>query len=259
MTVVAKSLGTVPVGPFTLMDLGRRDLVDHVVSLVTMSPLEPVLVYALHVAGLNARGDEDFVHAMRRADVVYADGGSVVLLARLAGARAIERAATTDVGYQIFDRLAAELGRPVRAAMVGGPPGLSDRAARALERQSPVHVVLSDHGYHQDWTGPLAAVRAVAPDVVVVGMGAPREMLWCEQHRRELPASLVLTCGGWFGHMVGDERRAPTVLRRSGVEWVARVAQSPTRLGPRYATGIWSTMMLAAGALRLRSKHRSAL
>src|SRR5881397_3153539 len=105
----------VPVGPFCVMDATRADFVEHVVALcVDREAAGAVLIYALHVGGLNARGDRAFVDAMSRADVVYADGGSVVWLARLAGARVIERAPTTDVGWDVLRELAGALGRSLR-------------------------------------------------------------------------------------------------------------------------------------------------
>jgi N-acetylglucosaminyldiphosphoundecaprenol N-acetyl-beta-D-mannosaminyltransferase len=80
-------------------------------------------------------------------------------------------------------------------------------------------------------------------------MGAPREMLWVRNWYHHLPHLLLLTCGGWFGFLAGDERRAGALLRRSGLEWIARVAQSPRRLGPRYARGAVSTGVVAAQTL----------
>ena len=70
---------------------------------------------------------------MDRASVVYADGGSVGL-ARSASARArcIERAPTTDVGWDVLRELEQRLGRPPGVALVGGPVGLAERAAEAL-------------------------------------------------------------------------------------------------------------------------------
>jgi N-acetylglucosaminyldiphosphoundecaprenol N-acetyl-beta-D-mannosaminyltransferase len=246
-----------PVGPFRVMDAAQSAFVDHVVSLGAAGLAEPVLVYALHVGGLNARRDLAFVEAMGRADVVYADGGSVVTLARLAGARLIERSPTTDVGWDILRGLARELGRPVRLALLGGPVGLAERAGRVLEEGCPVTVVLTEHGYHQDWSATLRALHDAAPDVTVVGLGAPGEMVWCQTYRERLPGGLVLTCGGWFGHLTGEEHRAPRMLRRPGVEWVARVAQSPRRLGPRYARGLWSSAILSVHALRQRPPRSS--
>jgi N-acetylglucosaminyldiphosphoundecaprenol N-acetyl-beta-D-mannosaminyltransferase len=245
----------VPVGPFCVMDATRADFVAHVVALCAdREAAGPVLTYALHVGGLNARRDRAFVAAMSRADVVYADGGSVVWLARLAGARVIERAPTTDVGWDVLRDLAGALGRSLRVALVGGPEGLADRAGLVLEEAAPVEVVLTDHGYHQDWSATLGSLHQAAPDVVLVGLGAPAEMIWCEANRELLPAALVMTVGGWFGHLVGDERRAPRLLRRSGVEWIARFAQSPRRLGPRYARGLYSSAAMSVPTWRQRPK-----
>ena len=242
----------VEVGPFWVSDSPRDELVDHVVDLCLRSTTRPAFAYALHVGGLNARRERDFVVAMRQADVVYADGGSVVWLARLAGGTRVERAPTTDIGWDVLRGFAARVGRLPRVALVGGPDGLAQRAAEVLEEAGVAEVVLVENGFHHDWSEPLARLREAAPDVTVIGLGAPREMIWSQRHRNELPPGLVLTCGGWFGHLVGDERRAPRLLRRSGLEWIARVAQAPTRLGPRYARGAGATALLALSTLQRR-------
>jgi N-acetylglucosaminyldiphosphoundecaprenol N-acetyl-beta-D-mannosaminyltransferase len=248
----------VEVGPFWINDTARTELINRVVALSLEKRTQPVLAFALHVGGLNARRERDFVVAMRQADVVYADGGSVVLLARLAGARHVERAPTTDIGWEVLRGFAESVGRMPRVALIGGPPGLSERAGAVLCEAGVAEVVAAEHGYHRDWSDQLARVRAAQPDVTLVGLGAPREMVWSQEHRAELPPGLLLTCGGWFGHIVGDERRAPRVLRRSGLEWIARVAQSPGRLGPRYARGVGVTAALAVAALQRRSPSTGA-
>ncbi len=244
----------VEVGPFWVSDCSKTDLVARMVELAMPGGTRPTFAFALHVGGLNARRERDFVVAMRQADIVYADGGSVVWLAKLAGARQVERSPTTDVGWELFRGFADKVGRPPKVALVGGSPGLADRAGAVLEAAGAVEIVLVEHGFHEDWSEPLKRLREAAPDVTVVGLGAPREMVWSELHRAELPAGLVLTCGGWFGHVVGDERRAPRLLRRSGLEWIARVAQQPARLGPRYARGMGVTAALAVSTLHRRPR-----
>ncbi len=236
-----------------MADLTRADVVQQVIAQAAAARSERLLtVYALHVGGLNARDDADFVRAMNAADVVYADGGSVVLLARLAGATRIERAPTTDVGWDVLRGLSTALGRPARLALIGGPPGLAEKAAEQLESGGAGTPVFVEHGYHTDWAQVCSRLRAVQPDACIVGMGAPQEMLWTERWREQLPPGLLLTCGGWFGHIVGEERRAPRVLRRSGLEWIARMAQDPRRLGPRYARGIAATAALVPAAMTHR-------
>src|SRR3954471_18090150 len=154
----------VEVGPFWVSDSSRDELVDHVVDLSLRSTTRPAFAYALHVGGLNARRERDFVVAMRQGDVVYADGGSVVWLARLAGADRIERAPTTDIGWELLRGFAARTGRAPRVALVGGPDGLAERAGAVLEAAGVAEIVHTDHGFHDDWSGPLARLRAVAPD-----------------------------------------------------------------------------------------------
>jgi N-acetylglucosaminyldiphosphoundecaprenol N-acetyl-beta-D-mannosaminyltransferase len=244
----------VEVGPFWVSDSSKGDLVDRMVELCLPERTRPAFAFALHVGGLNARHDPDFVRVMRRGDLVYADGGSVVWLGRLAGALHLERAPTTDVGWDVLRAFAERVGRLPRVALVGGPPELAARAGDVLETAGVAEVVLVENGYHDDWAAPLARLREADPDITVVGLGAPREMLWCDQHRDRLAPGLVLTCGGWFGHLVGDERRAPRLLRRSGLEWIARVAQAPTRLGPRYARGIGVTARLAVRTVQRRRR-----
>lgn len=244
----------VEVGPFWVSDSPKETLLEQMVELSLPERDRPAFAFALHVGGLNARRERDFVTAMRRADVVYADGGSVVWLAKLARANHVERAPTTDIGWEVLRRFAEKAGRLPQVALIGGPPGLAGRAKDVLEAAGVAEIVHVDHGFHDDWTQPLAEVRTADPDVTMVGLGAPREMVWCEDHRAELPSGLVLTCGGWFGHLVGDEKRAPRLLRRSGLEWIARVAQAPTRLGPRYARGLAVTAALAVKTVQRRPR-----
>lgn len=233
-------------------DLSYDDAVERCVALASAESDGPSRAYALHVGGLNHRRDGAFVAEMRAAEVVYADGGSVVLLAKLAGADRVERAPTTDLGWSVLKRVGEQLGRPTRIALVGGPPGLAVRAGAALNDGGAGTIVAVIDGFQTDWGPLLADLRATDPDVVVVGLGAPREMLWVRDWYDQLPKALILTCGGWFGFLAGEEQRAVGVLRKPGLEWIARLAQSPRRLGARYFRGVGATAVLAAQTLRNR-------
>ena len=247
----------VQVGPFRVVDLSRADLVQTIADgAVARLGSAPYVAFALHVGGLNLRRDTSYVAAYDLAAITYADGASVVLLAKLAGARVIERAGTTDIGWDLLAALAARLQRPPRVALVGGPPGLASRAGEVFAARLGVEIVLTVDGYRDDWAEPLAEIATLGCDVLVVGLGAPREMLWVVEHHADLPTALILTCGGWFGFVVEDEVRAPSALQRLGLEWVFRLAQAPGRLGGRYARGAWSTLVIAAATLARRLNRR---
>lgn len=243
----------VSVGPFRVADVGYLEAVHEAAGLA-LDPTRARRFYALHVGGLNARGDTEFVDEMNDAELVCADGGSVVLLARLAGARRIERTPTTDAGWDVLAEISRILGRPARAALVGGEPLVVDTAAEALDEGGVGESVMVAHGYHADWSDVMARITAAHPDVLILGLGAPREMLWVREYRDDLPPCLVVTCGGWFGFLAGTEQRAPKLLRRSGLEWLARVAQAPARLLPRYMKGVATCASIAGDTLLGRTQ-----
>jgi N-acetylglucosaminyldiphosphoundecaprenol N-acetyl-beta-D-mannosaminyltransferase len=248
---------TVPVGPFRVLDLPRAGLGPAIAATaVAQRGKKPTLAFACHVGGLNARHDHEFVAAMQRADLIYADGVSVIALMHLAGAKAVERHPTTDLGWETFAALHAELGRPVRIALLGGPEGLSAAAGEIMDKEPNLDVVHTEHGYHSDWGPALDRLNKADYDVLVLGLGMPTEALWVAKHYDRLPSALVLTCGGWFGYIVGDEKRAPEWMRKYGLEWLGRVIQQPGRLWKRYATGALSTVAMMPTALRGRRDDR---
>ena len=248
------ALPAVPVGPFPVADPPRAVVVHQGVAGDRSG--QGFVAYALHVGGLLARHDIGYVHAMSRADLVYADGVSVVGLGHAAGAQRMERAATTDIGEDLLTALTADAPVRPRLALVGGPPGLAERAGLALAQRYAVEVVHVSHGFHQDWAPTLAELESAAPDVVIVGLGAPREMHWVDEHRDHFAHAVVLTCGGWFGFLAGDEHRAPALVRRLHGEWAWRWLQQPRRLARRYVLGAAVCAQLRLRLLLTRKRRR---
>ncbi len=243
-------VNTVQVGPFEVADVSRDQLQRALVAQLLRTDA-PVRVFALHVGGLNKARDPQFVSTLNRAEWLYADGASVVLLARAAGAKNIQRAPTTDLAHVVIDALADALGREVRIALVGGPPGLAEKAAGRLEQLHRARVVVAQNGYQDAWVSTVRELGRAHPDVVFIGLGMPAEARWVSEHLKELPPSLVMTCGGWFGFLAGQESRAPAVVQRHGLEWLWRLMQSP-RLGFRYAAGLGTTVRVLVSTLRRR-------
>lgn len=245
-------LPVVPVGPFGVADAATEEVLEALTELAVQEASGSRVAFALHVGGLNRRRLRTFVESLADGDVVYADGASIVLLARAAGAQRIERSPTTDLGVAVIESVAARLGRRARIAMIGGPDGLAESAGQALSRSVPAEIVFACDGYAESWDSRLAALRLSTPDIIFVGLGMPLEALWVTSQRALLPSALVMTCGGWFGFLSGGERRAPGMVQRSNLEWTWRLAQSPSGLLPRYIKGLVSTFVLLPGQWRQR-------
>jgi N-acetylglucosaminyldiphosphoundecaprenol N-acetyl-beta-D-mannosaminyltransferase len=81
----------------------------------------------------------------------------------------------------------------------------------------------------------LNLIEAAAPDVLVVGLGAPKQELWVHSHRQQIAAPVALCVGATIDFLAGEKRRAPRWMQRTGLEWLHRCASEPRRLAKRYA------------------------
>jgi N-acetylglucosaminyldiphosphoundecaprenol N-acetyl-beta-D-mannosaminyltransferase len=190
-----------------------------------------------HAVLLQRHGE--FASAYADADFVLADGAPLVLLSRMFGRALPERVAGSDLVPRLFDRGRAD--RPIRAYLLGARPEVNERAARITEERWPgVKVVGRDSpplGFEQSATQNdriLTDVAAARPDVLIVGFGAPKQELWVHRHRDAIQAKVALCVGATIDFIAGEKRRAPVWMRRSGLEWMHRVATEPKRLSGRY-------------------------
>jgi N-acetylglucosaminyldiphosphoundecaprenol N-acetyl-beta-D-mannosaminyltransferase len=72
------------------------------------------------------------------------------------------------------------------------------------------------------------------PDILLVGLGSPKQESLIQALRPALPAAWMIGVGISFSFIAGDVRRAPSWMQKTGLEWVHRMAQEPRRLAHRY-------------------------
>ena len=190
------------------------------------------------------RENSHLVSAYRAADLVLPDGFPVVVASWFLGKPIPERIAGSDLLPALFD--AADQIAPLRVFLLGAAPGVAKRAAdRIHARWSGVEVVdtyCPPLGFEYDpeeCEHILDQVRQTRPDILVVGLGAPKQEIWAHLHRRELEASVVLCVGATIDFLAGTRSRAPRWMQRYGMEWLFRLLSEPRRLAGRYARDAW--------------------
>ena len=77
-------------------------------------------------------------------------------------------------------------------------------------------------------------INAARPDIVWVGLGAPKQDRWMAAHLGRVSAPVMIGVGAAFDFLAGVKPQAPRRLRRLGLEWLFRLATEPRRLGRRY-------------------------
>ena len=79
----------------------------------------------------------------------------------------------------------------------------------------------------------VAAINAARPDVLWVGMTAPKQEKWVRQHRDQLDVRFIGPVGAVFDFFIGRVKRSHPLFQRLGLEWLPRLLQEPRRLWRR--------------------------
>ncbi|MDP4014903.1 MAG: WecB/TagA/CpsF family glycosyltransferase [Candidatus Nanopelagicales bacterium] len=256
LSVPRHSVPTVPVFGIELSDEAPTDLVTRALADFE-ERRECRTVLAMHITALNSIEQPGVRAALAEADYLHADGVSVAIIAKLAGARAIAPMPTTDLAPKLLEAFAERWGRPPRVALIGGPPGSAEAGVEALVSSHCVCPVFTAHGFHDDWTSVLQELCRAEPDLVFVGLGMPLEAFWAQRWRDELPPALVISCGGWFRLLSGEQSRAPRWLLRIHLEFLWRWATDFRRTNERYSRGILTVARGCVAAVRERFRSRS--
>lgn len=186
-----------------------------------------------HVVNTYAR-DTDFAGAVDASDLLFPDGQSVVWAARWLGHAPKGRVPLTHMTDAMCTAWAARK-RPL--FLLGGQPGVAERAGRVLADTYGVRIAGTAHGYFDDDEKVLAEINGSGAQILLVGLGNPRQETWLHRHRHRLAPPVALTCGGWLDWTAGERKPCPQWIYRFGMEWAYRLAQEPRRLFRRYVVG----------------------
>lgn len=186
--------------------------------------------------------------AFERADLVTIDSMPLIYWGRLLG-RPVARAhrSTYTDWREDFWRTAAQ--QRWRVFYLGGAPGVAAEAARRLGQRWPGAAIGVRDGFFgaDEATAVLAEVNAFGPDIVLVGMGMPRQEAWIAENYDRLDRGVVFSVGAAFDYEAGVQPMPPAWMARAGFQWLFRVATDPRRLFVRYFVEPWWLLDRAIG------------
>jgi N-acetylglucosaminyldiphosphoundecaprenol N-acetyl-beta-D-mannosaminyltransferase len=211
--------------------------------------------------------------AYRQASLVVADGWPIVTASRWLGRALPERVAGSDLVPALFDAYcergsshdaaaAPQVGRRgsppaddrnrrialttddahgLRVYLLGAAPGVAEQAAANIHARWPAVQVVGyespplgfEHDVEQNH-GILARIANVEPDLLIVGLGAPKQELWIHKHAAHAHAKVAICAGATIDFLAGKVHRAPLWMRRARLEWLHRLLSEPRRLASRY-------------------------
>ena len=227
-----------------VMDKVRPEEVMHQLEAWVENGVKAVIanhnLHSLHLIRTEPRLAEFYA----LADMVQIDSTPLIAFGRLVGRGTRRKHRSTYLDWrEHFWSLADRKGW--RVMFIGGAEGVADAAAERLKaRHGRVDLAVRS-GYFDATPGSednrqlVEAANAFAPQVLLVGMGMPRQEIWIADHLDALPGCVVLNVGAAFDYEAGVQRAAPRWMGKAGLEWLYRLAVDPRRLFHRYCVEPW--------------------
>ncbi len=204
--------------------------------------------------------DDEFHSALMASDVLLPDGVGIVLTARFLWHERFHKLAGFDLHKMILSHLNAISGS---CFYLGASPKVLERISVKLRKEYPnISVGTYDPPYRECFSADenqnmIDAINKFKPDVLFVGMTAPKQEKWLHQHKSEINTNVMCAIGGTFDFYAGTVPRAPKWMIRYGLEWLFRMMREPKRMWKR---NLISTphFILKMLALKCKSKLRLA-
>lgn len=185
---------------------------------------------------VTAEDDPVFSAAYSESSLSLADGQALVWAARLLGTPVPEKVSGSDLVWPLMERAASSRWR---VYLLGGAPGSAEAAAARLERELGLRIVDLDAPRISVEGGPEEAaivdrVRRSEAELVLVGLGAPKQERFIHRALPALRPAVALGVGASIDFLAGRVRRAPSWVSSAGLEWLFRLTLEPRRLAHRY-------------------------
>lgn len=199
----------------------------------------------------------NFKKALQTSDILLPDGVGVVYAARLLAGKRIKKIAGADLHLLLLELLNKKNGR---CFYLGASLETLDLIKKRLKREYPNISVetysppFKKHFTDKDNQEMYDAINKFSPDVVFVGMTAPKQETWIYHNHNNINTKVICGIGAVFDFYAETKKRPSQWMINCGLEWFGRLISDPRRLWKRYLVynGVF---MYKIGVLYVKSHH----
>lgn len=189
-----------------------------------------------HIVQLEKGGE--LCEAYKNAELILADGKPLIWISKLYKTPIKEKISGSDLFPKVCE-MAAEKGYTM--FFLGAADGIAAKAAENLQDRFPglkiVRTFSPPYGFEKDENMINEIIRLVKdakPDILIVGLGCPKQELFMYRYCKEMNVPISLGLGASLDFEAGNVKRAPKWMSDLGLEWLYRIMQDPERLFKRY-------------------------
>jgi len=184
-----------------------------------------------------AENDTNFRNALQRSDVLLPDGVGIVMAAKFLDHHDIKKISGWDLHQHMLEKLNASGGS---CFYLGSTPSTLEKIKSKLRREYP-NIKVSHYSppfkpefNDADDQEMIDRINEANPDVLFIGMTAPKQEKWAILHKQDLKAKYICAIGAVFDFYSGNIKRPGQIWIDLGLEWLGRFVSEPKRLYKRY-------------------------
>jgi exopolysaccharide biosynthesis WecB/TagA/CpsF family protein len=166
---------------------------------------------------------------------VFLDGFGVYSALKFLSYKNAQKFNATDLYKKIFQYFAIN---NTKIFLIGGHFSEDLISRKANENKLIISGYHNGYFKEDDLTGILERIEALSPEVIVLGIGVPKQEIFAAKIASSIQNKTILCVGGFLEFYFGTKKRAPKMLRLVGMEWLHRLITEPGRLWKRYLIGI---------------------
>lgn len=214
-----------------------EDLAAAAVSAVDTQGQQVTLACANPHSLIEATRDTEFLTALNSSDQVVADGIGIVAVGKLVGLNIQPRITGNDYFQAVMESMNASGGK--RVFFMGSTEAVLEKIQLKVGKE---YTGLDEVGTYSPPFGAwseaqnqavIDAINAFKPDVLWVGMTAPKQEKWVHANRKKLDTSVIGSIGAVFDFYAETHPRAPKWMHDNGLEWLYRLIREPRRMWRR--------------------------
>jgi len=197
---------------------------------------------------VRAQKDKEFKEILNRADFCLCESRGLYLVAKFVG----KPLKSNICGVELITALNKKLKiKNLKLFLYGATANVVKRVADNFGET----VIGFEHGYQEE-AGVIDKINLLKPDVLLVGLGSPKQEEFIYRHLKDMPSvKLAIGVGGAFDFISGRIKRAPAPMQKAGLEWLWRFLLEPSRIKRIYTGVLWLIFL----ALKEKIKTRLAL
>ncbi len=185
-----------------------------------------------------AKNDSTFRHIINSTDIIFPDGTGIWLGSKIVTKNYFnKRFNLTDNGFKLLNYFSQN---NLSVFLFGGNSEILEQAKIKIHSNEPnLSISGSLNGYTNNSDNEIVNIINLSnPDVLMVGLGTPKQEEWIYNNRSKLRSKIIISVGDLIRLYSGQKKRGPKIIRNLGFEWVIRLITAPQSYYRRYLLGI---------------------